>query len=215
MTLQSYGHQSLLLPIPRPPSDWNTKFPPVGNQGNTGSCSAFSNAYYIATYWHNKENGKSIEGVTWDSIKDGRYDKLSSIKSPTGSVNLLYHAGCCSWAKMGAKDVYELDPPSGMTKTFSRPSEAAFEEAAGNILNLGTDVEVVFLDNDESIDKILDLLDEGCPVFFALDATILQSQTVMNEKGIIVGEFESAMYNHAQTAVGYLTGTEWDEVKNQ
>ena len=125
-------------------------FPPIGNQGNNGSCTAFTSAYYLHTFAEAREHDWDISAASWESsvnpFNPGQpvaayHDKIISPffvynqinKGGSGSsfenaMGLICRIGASSWEKMPLI----IDDSSGIptVDSTSWPTEAAFREAA-------------------------------------------------------------------------------------
>ncbi|MCW4011502.1 MAG: hypothetical protein NWF07_00780, partial [Candidatus Bathyarchaeota archaeon] len=111
-------------------------FPPIGDQGLKGSCSAFSAGYYIHTYNEAREHGWDISGAVWP-IAEFYQDKIMSpdftyhlVTQEPGSnqmsiISILDRIGSATWAEMPYDSVDD-----STTYEYPWPSEDAFREAA-------------------------------------------------------------------------------------
>ena len=108
--------------------DESTKpwFPPIGNQGQQGSCVAWAVGYYTKTFQEAKEHGWSLSGGPQSEIMspafiynliNGGVDKGSGFQN---AIQLVCSIGACSLEKMPYN-------PSNYTRW---PSEEAWTEAA-------------------------------------------------------------------------------------
>lgn len=125
-------------------------FPPIANQGQKGSCAAFSNAYYIQTYNEAREHGWDLSGAQWVSkgYPDPEYpgypteeyqDKIMSPdftyhQASNGMPGATFYAvqsvisriGSSTWKTMP----YENFPDEVEVYSYPWPSEEAYREAA-------------------------------------------------------------------------------------
>jgi hypothetical protein len=126
--------------------DWSQSpyFPPIGNQGQKGSCAAFTNAYYIHTFNEAREHGWDLSGAQWiESTTGSGYPSVAyqdKIMSPDFSYHLVSQApgasiaalqsvlnriGSSTWKTTGYDEVDDTLP-----YTYPWPTEEAFREAA-------------------------------------------------------------------------------------
>ncbi|MCK6560045.1 FG-GAP-like repeat-containing protein [bacterium] len=107
-------------------------FPPIGNQGNQGSCTAWAACYYWATYTQARDGGYDVSRGIEDSEARKQIASpafmypLTNSGSDLGAatakvVNRLNEVGCASW---------EFMPYSDADYT-TWPSESAWIEALG------------------------------------------------------------------------------------
>ena len=208
-------------------------FPPIGSQGDEGSCAAFSLGYYIHTYTEAKEHNWDLRGTGWsypdpsgrsiDGIPDGNLDKIFNPDFIYHQINegvdegsnfsmaasLIIRVGCATWSKM----------PYDTEDHTSWPSEEAWREACryrgrevGNhywdFITSGYFV----IQNDSDINLLKTLIHAGYCVSTGINAgpdglyDLLDSNDVVDRPD--VGRME---INHAQTIVGYKEGSAWDK----
>jgi hypothetical protein len=198
-------------------------FPPTGNQGAEGSCSAFSVGYYIQTYTEAKEHNWDLSSTGWTGGFTGSPDSnLDKIFSPdfiyhqinSGEDNgsniiqaagLITRIGGATWNTM----------PYDTADSSSWPTEAAWREAPKY---RGREPAKYYWDNisagyfiiedDSDIQLLKSLLNAGYCV-----STGIAADTVYN--GLDVNDVVSAVVtwtstDHAQTIVGYKEGSSWD-----
>ena len=174
-------------------------FPPIGNQGQQGSCAAWATSYYDNTYHQAKvhnwtdlnDNYHHIMSPAWTYNKvNGGADQGSTF---LGNYELMETIGDASLATMPYSD----------SDYVSWGSEAAWREAPiGRIQGIQiTDV--------KNIDVIKSWLDQGYLVTFAINADVLgdKGNEAFADGNYIVSSKEYKNYvgqpNHAQTIVGY------------
>ena len=189
-------------------------FPPIGNQGDLGSCTTFSTTYYIKTYEDAKENGWSISGSGWGGAFPGQPQaNLDKIMSPkfvynltnwgvdngstfTGNLLILTDIGTASWKTM----------PYDGTDYTSWPSEAAWREAPKyradmpDVQEWGTQYYFT-VDSDAEVNILETLLQNNIPVSISVDANqfqYLDSQDVWGTTN-----YNPTNLNHETTVVGY------------
>ena len=199
-------------------------FPPVGNQGSEGSCSAFSVGYYIHTFTEAKEHDWDLSGTTWTASPWPGYPStnLDRIISPdfvyhqinyggdygsniSQAASLLTRIGGATWSTMPYDD----------TESTSWPSEAAWREAARyrgrEVPNLYWDyvpVGYFIIEDDSDIHLLKSILAAGYCVSTAVDADIYSIYLDSND--VLSAGTMWATTNHAQTIVGYKEGSTWD-----
>lgn len=202
-------------------------FPPVGNQGGEGSCTAFSFGYYIQTYTEAREHDWDLSGTAWGGDWPGQpLSNRDKIISPdflyhqinggepgsSGSMAATFIArlGGCSWEAMPYSDD---DDDNG---TYPWPDEAAFREAP---LYRGREVSPNYwdyittgyfiLETDEDINLMKELLAAGYCLSTSVEAPTLYD--VFDSRDVVSGYTGGPMStNHANTIVGYKEGSAWD-----
>jgi len=202
-------------------------FPPIGNQGEEGSCACFSMGYYIGTYLEAREHNWNLSTVTWSGVPGAPDSQLDKILSPDflyhqinrgldegsysgNAASLLIQLGCASWLEM----------PYDTSDWTSWPSEAAFREApryrgrqVGNNYwaESYSDYGGYFVvENDADIGLLLGVLNAGYCVSITINAE--ETYTRLDDKDVVDEDvvFFSDILDHAQTVVGFKDGTAWD-----
>ncbi len=208
-------------------------FPPVGNQGAEGSCTAFSFAYYIHTYTEARERGWDLSGAVWESPDPSGGDNSGgpslAYADKIFSPDFVYHAindgedggsnmemaaamltnlGCATWAEM----------PYDTSDHSSWAGESAYREAAQY---RAREVEETpyweyhtagyfTITSDADIQLLKSLLAAGYCVQTTVFTTDLYD--LLDTNDVVSGYSGGPMStNHAQTIVGYKEGTEWNE----
>lgn len=165
--------------------DWSQSpyFPPIGNQGVKGSCSAFTSAYYIHTFSEAREHGWDLSGAEWEGTGSGypSVEYQDRIMSPDFSYHLTSQApgssiaalqsvldriGSSTWKTTGYDVVNDEDPSSDYE--YPWPTEEAFREAAqyrsrrsdGNYFDENS-VGLIVLDDPAKLDIVQQLLASG------------------------------------------------------
>jgi len=165
--------------------DWSQSpyFPPIGNQGEKGSCAAFSNAYYIHTFNEAREHGWDLSEARWEGPGSGYpspafQDKIMSpdfsyhlvSQQPGAShfalVSVLNRIGSSTWATTGYDVVADEDPD--VEYDYPWPSETAFREAAkyrsrrpdGNYFEENT-IGLILIDDPSKVAIVQELLASG------------------------------------------------------
>ncbi len=215
-------------------------FPPIGNQGPKGSCSAFSNAYYIHTYNEAREHGWNLSNAEWDNaLGSPSASYLDKIMSPDftyhlasigpGSnhvsvISILDRLGSATWREMPYENVDDIEEDS---YTYPWPSEDAFREAAlyrsqrpnKNYFDENS-VGFIELDSTAKIEVLQHLIASGYCLstsiwaegFFDGKDSWMDGKDVISLDG--ASEEEIAKFknivDHAQTIVGYQMGDAWD-----
>ena len=215
------------------PIDGKVYFPPAGDQGQTGSCGAFSSVYYIMTYEMAREHKTDLTGITFakpDKNVETTWgpSDTSKVMSPaflyhlangggggtSGAYNLMLlgNLGCCTWEKMGSKSLYgESDPPTGQKKEYSQPSSEAYREAITyRLADYYSFYEVTSPKGMADIMTIAEQIQTGHCLYLSMDSTSLYHY--FNDNGVMVGAYDTTATNHAQTIVGYVTGEEYEKL---
>jgi len=195
-----------------PPSvDQSAKpwFPPIGNQGGEGSCTAWAVGYYVKTYQEAKEHAWNFSGATWEGGSSGyptqSYQK--KIISPdfiyhlinngvdsgsyfSDAIQLVCFIGASSWEKM----------PYNSADHTTWPSEEAWTEAPlyrGNssgyqYMNVSTSTGLANLKNWIASDHL---------AIIGVDANKYSSLTSADMWTL--DNYVNPSVNHANTIVGY------------
>jgi len=195
-------------------------FPPIGDQGQVGSCVAFSSTYYVKTYLEAKERGWDLSSTSWDDSVHAPSSNLDKIMSPAFVYNLanggvddgLYYTdaqqvlaemGASSWQSMpyrGYDEDEEDDSeyaawPEGGVLTQAMLNRATLNDEVGGISYY------MSVDSDDAVDVLVRLIDAGYPITISVDAgqySNLSSDDVWDENSL--SDWNT---NHANTIVGY------------
>jgi len=188
--------------------DHTTKpwFPPIGNQGNEGSCTAWAVGYYMKTFQEAKEHNWDLSGAIWDEghpsaeyqdriISPDFIYHLINYGEDKGSssmtaINMICSVGACSWEKM----------PYDPNDHTSWPSEEAWREAPlyrGNssgweYMPIWTDDDIASLKNWIASDNLAEISVDGYKY----------SQLTSNDIWTL-DNYVNPSVNHANTIVGY------------
>nr|WP_319473379.1 chitobiase/beta-hexosaminidase C-terminal domain-containing protein [uncultured Sphaerochaeta sp.] len=215
-------------------------FPPIGNQGRKGSCSAFSDAYYIHTYNEAREHGWNLSGAEWDnelgSPSESHLDKimspdftyhLASIgpgSNHVAVISLLDRLGSATWKVMPYENVDDMAEDS---YAYPWPSEDAFREAAlyrsqrpnKNYFEENA-VGYIELDSTAKVEVLQHLIASGYCLstsiwtegFFYGENSWIGEKDVISLDGASEEEITNSkdIVDHAQTIVGYQMGDAWD-----
>ena len=194
-------------------------FPPIGDQGQQGSCASFATGYYCKTYQEAKEHNWDLSGAAWIGGSDncnisdpykgkvmspafvyntinGGEDIGSDFETP---INLICNVGVCSWQNM----------PYYWQDCTRWPTEAAWSEAPMYRSNDTYSYQYLYANTTEGLVNLKNWLAAGNPAIIAVDAydnlwnytthsKALGSQDLMTNDTYIVGELD-----HAATIVGY------------
>lgn len=189
-------------------------FPPIGDQGVEGSCTSWSNAYYIKTFQEALEHDWDLSGVRMVGAYPGYPDSMQDrIFSPdfvyhqvnggmdggsffTGNAEILCGIGAASW----------LSFPNNDRNTTSWPSEAAWREAPlfrGSIPDAaawGTTY-CLNVDTDQKVNILKTLLANNIPISIAVDAN--QYRNLTADDVWDAANYRNPAINHVNTIVGY------------
>ena len=184
-------------------------FPPIGNQGHQGSCTAWSIAYYMKTFQEAKEHNWVVANASWQTGSPGYptqtyqgeimspaflYNLINggsdSGSWPYDAINLIYNIGICSWEKM----------PYLQSDYISWPSEDAWTEATlyrGNasvyyFMGLSTDQGVANLKNWIAAGNLASITVDGGQFTHLASGDIWTTDN-----------YYSPDLNHENTIVGY------------
>ncbi len=182
--------------------DFSTEkyFPPIGNQGQQGSCAAWAVNYYAHTYIEAKDND-------WDASSGN----LSYLMSPAWTYNRINNAQdqgstfydnaevLQTWGSASLSTMPYLDNVYTSWGTQRAMREAPLhrikdfyyiEDSSGDISNVVT--------------KIKTLLNQGIPVNFGIDADVYDDAFKDGNYIISSQEYDSSLQpNHGQTIIGY------------
>jgi hypothetical protein len=212
-------------------------FPPIGNQGRLGSCTAWAAGYYAHTFAMAKKNGWSLSGVKYGGQGSGAplsaQDRIMSPSFIYNQINngvdngswakmaqsLIDRIGCATWQSMP----YDGDTDSDLEFT-SWPGEAAFREAA-NYRSSGTGGAYwsnatsgyLIIAGMSDIEILKSMISAGYCAVASIRAGDKSAKDnlyyYLSPKDVVAGTtFEPvvAKTNHAQTIVGFKEGTAWD-----
>ncbi|MFP4197453.1 MAG: C1 family peptidase, partial [Methanomassiliicoccales archaeon] len=170
-------------------------FPPVGDQGNQGSCAAWALGYYAQGYLEAKDRG-------WDA-SEGRPEHLLS---PAWAYNMANRGVDNGSTLEGVgKVIVDWGIPSMAAMPYDQDDhtswgdQGAFREAP---MHRADDVHEIAFDS-QVVSSIKDLVSDGVPVTFGIDAN--QYPNDFDDGNYILSseEYQSDEVNHAQTIVGY------------
>ncbi len=182
-------------------------FPPIGNQGSQGSCTAWAVGYYVKTYQEAKEHSWNLSGATW-AAGQPTVSYQSHIMSPAfiynlinegvdlGSsyqkaIQLVCNIGISSWQKT------PYDPLDDTTW----PSEGAWAEAPFYRSNSSYGYQYLYVNSSEGIESLKNWLASGNLAVIAVDADQYDNLTTADVW--TSDKYETEELNHANTIVGY------------
>jgi len=203
-----------------PPSlDHSTEssFPPVGNQGGQGSCSAWSTNYYQNTYYQAKDNGWDFTGDSWEYIWSTKEIYFTGDDSTVMSASWTYNkcnegvdGGSHFWGnydviQFAGSATQNTQPYSGIINGAgdytSWGTESAWREAPlYRASSSSTTIWSPFDDSD--VTSVKTAIYDGYLVSFSINTASYNSGLGNGDDTISSGEVVSGS-NHAQTVVGY------------
>jgi hypothetical protein len=194
-------------------------FPPIGDQGIIGSCSAWAVGYYCKTFQEAKEHNWNLSEARWTGgYLDGNItsEYQSKIMSPAfvynlinagvdmgstfeSAIRLVSNVGICSWDKM-PYDTYD----------YSRwPTEDAWAEAPLYRADSTYDYQYLYANTTQGVESLKNWFAAGNLALVGVPAidnlwnytsysVALNSQDLITTDTYVSGEFD-----HAATVVGY------------
>ena len=193
-------------------------FPPIGNQGQQGSCATWAVGYYVKTYQEAKEHSWDLSGATYVGSYPG-YPSPSyqdKIMSPAfiynlinggrdngtsfdDAINLVSYVGVSSWQKM----------PYTQSNCTAWPSEAAWTDAPLYRANSTFGYQYLYANTNAGVVSLKNWLAAGNLGLIAVDAnqyTYLTSQDIWT-----TDYYHTVELNHANTIVGYNDSISYTE----
>jgi hypothetical protein len=190
-------------------------FPPIGDQGQQGSCASFSIGYYCKSYQEAKEHQWNLTQASWTggdnngnisvayqsqvmspafvyNLINGGIDQGSDFETP---IRLVCNVGICSWANM----------PYYWQNYTRWPSETAWAQAPLYRSNSTYSYQYLYSDTNQGIVNLKSWLAAGNLAVTAIDATDnLYPLTVRSDIDMITTDaFVNGELDHAATIVGY------------
>jgi hypothetical protein len=179
-------------------ADLTSLMPPIGDQGQQGSCSAFATVYAIKSYLDHVEKNNSYTNsdgtINYSSLASPAYvyNRLNGgydhgLRADRG-FDFLQREGVCSWKEM----------PYIWSDFLSQPSAQQTASAASNKL-FGWGRTVISSENFKLC------IQEGLPIYISSNMTALQtngSLSPMIWNGFDPAKIESYQY-HAMVIVGF------------
>jgi C1A family cysteine protease len=175
-----------------------TYFPPVGDQGQQGSCTGWAMTYYAYGYLEAKDNG-------WNA-KSGNSQYLLSPAWTYNKVNWGHDDGSSTGSD--AQVIMDWGTATLSTMPYNQGdytswgNENAWREAP---LHRAQSVHSISYTGDPTVDTVRTLVASGIPVTFSIDANQLPTYKTEPDGNFIfsAAEYSSTTTNHAQTIVGY------------
>ena len=190
-------------------------FPPIGDQGQQGSCASWAVGYYCKTYQEAKEHSWDLSGATWtggaadgnisagyqskvmspafvyDLINGGR-DVGSDFETP---IRLVSNVGICSWMNM----------PYYYQNCTRWPTEAAWNEAPLYRSNSTYSYQYLYVNTTQGVESLKNWLAAGNLAVIGIDASgnLLDFPTVSNQDLFTTDNYVTGELDHAATIVGY------------
>ena len=197
-------------------------FPPIGDQGNQGSCSFFADVYYAKTYQEAKEHQWNLSQATWvgrDPVNTATSDNghvadeyQNRVMSPAFVYHLINNGthigssleapimvmcsiGVSSWQNM----------PYDQKDISSWPSEAAWAQAPYYRSNSSFLYQYIFANQTNGITNLKNWLAAGNVAVVAIDANDnLYPVPENNTQDLFtLDNYRYGPLDHAQTIVGY------------
>lgn len=187
-------------------------FPPIGDQGQEGSCSAWATTYYAQTFYEAKDIGWDFSGQTYETA-DKSYlmspeftYQLARAEGGGSSqldlINIMEHIGTSSLATMPYDD----------TDDVSWGNEEAWREAPkyrsdGFVNYNGATAYYIYVDSIEDLNIIKSLINEGYIINTSVDANqyyVWQNGVpVAYNPYLTVENYQYPSLNHANTIASY------------
>jgi len=185
-------------------------FPPIGNQGNEGSCVAFSVGYYTATFYEACDRNWDLSGAQWvggyygaptvsyqDRIlsPDFIYHQINKGSASAGSayqdaMKLISNTGVSSWKEM----------PYNPNDSKTWPSESAWREAPRYRSHTNV-MRVLRVENDQDIQTLKSYINAGYLISISIDAYKYENLTDKDVWNTV--NYKNPRTNHANTIVGF------------
>ncbi|MFO7990705.1 MAG: Ser-Thr-rich GPI-anchored membrane family protein [Thermoplasmata archaeon] len=196
-------------PSTRASTDYTTSpyMPPMGDQGQQGSCCAWSATYYALTFQQAQAYNQDVSGGEWNNLDNPDY-----VMSPAWSYNMINNGEDegTNWAGL-----WDLSTSVGNSNYAEMPytdsdysswgSESAWRSAAqfksiGHYMTANND-------DDTAINAIKTRIDEGRLVGFGIDASAYPTNMWgdwQDDEVISTDDWGTEEeLNHANTIVGY------------
>lgn len=178
-------------------------FPPIGNQGSEGSCTAWALGYYTKTFQEAKEQGWFISSTEEAFSPDFIYHQINGGgdhgSSIVDAMNLILEVGACKWPRM----------PYDATDSTSFPSENAFREAP---LYRGKGGGYYELNSSTGITQLKDRLADGQLATIMVDGQQLSTLKEVHGEDIWTTDtLNKEKPNHAEVIVGYNDSLQYPE----
>ncbi len=193
-------------------SSW---FPPIGDQGQQGSCASFAVGYYAKTFQEAKEHSWNLTNARWiGGSNDGNIsaDYQSEVMSPAfiynlvnngtdgGSdfetpIRLVNNVGICSWQKM----------PYYWQDHLRWPSENAWAEAPLYRSNNTFGYQYLYVNSTQGVTSLKNWLTADNLAIIGVDAydNLLNLTSTSNQDLLTTNNYINGDMDHAATIVGY------------
>ena len=209
-------------------------FPPIGDQGTKGSCTAWSTAYYIHTFYMAMEHGWDFTDTTWQvGSAYGTPGYPSENRNRIFSPDFIYHQinqggdygssaavamtelinmGCSPWEDMEYSQSTSTSWPSATAYTNAASYRASDMPTLYGNLQFG----YFIIRTDADVNLLKTLLKNNYLVTCSIDADDSDSDAwwlyeEMDGNDVIdIGSVPTMHLNHAQTIVGFKDGTFWN-----
>lgn len=190
-------------------------FPPIGDQGQQGSCASFAVGYYCKTYQEAKEHSWDLSGARWtggDADGNISSDYQSKVMSPAfvydlinggrdvGSdfetpIRLVSNVGICSWEKM----------PYYYQNCTRWPTEAAWTEAPLYRSNSTYSYQYIYVNTTQGVENLKNWIAAGNLAIIGIDAydNLVNFTSITNQDLFTTDNYRIGGLDHAATIVGY------------
>jgi len=208
-------------------------FPPIGNQGKEGSCTAWAFAYYVHTYTMAREFGWDLSQAGFGGASPGAplsdqnrimspdfvYHQINSGVDDGCNIaqagTLLARIGCATWDTMPYSDSDHSSWPT--LDAYKAAAKYRASEANAGYWEYKTTGYFV-IEGDAEINLLKSLLESGYCVVTSIRAGsksaddniyhYLSPADVISATSFSAGA--ASPTNHAQTIVGFKDGAAWD-----
>lgn len=180
-------------------------FPPIGDQGQFGSCAAFSTGYYMKTYMEAKKRGWDVSDpsfINTDYIMSPQFifevanDGQSTGISASTAIDVITQIGCTRWSTLPYTESY-----SGLILEEAVWREAPIYRGRKTGYSEYGCLYMMSVDSNEKIEIIKTLLAVGIPLHIGVDAdqySKLDLQDIWD-----IDNYHDSTVNHGNTIVGY------------
>ena len=191
------------------PSSWDNMaepwFPPIGDQGQEGSCVAWAVGYYTKTFQEAKEHNWNVNsGAMQNEIMSPSFiynlidDGVDKGSYYSDAIGLICSVGDCSLSTM----------PYNAGDYTSWPSEIAWKEAPLYRANASSINLYMMLQDDAGLAKLKTWLSSGNLAIVSVDAHKIQDPTwgwslLDGNDMLTLDNYVNPSTNHAGTIVGY------------
>ncbi|MHA1411999.1 MAG: CARDB domain-containing protein [Promethearchaeota archaeon] len=173
-------------------------FPPVGDQGSQGSCTAWANAYYAYGYLETKDHGWNASSGNPNYLLSPAWAYNIIAAQDYGSIPYEVAQVLIDWG------IPTLDAmPYNDSDVSKWGNETAWREAP---YHRPLNYTLISYEGSSTIDTIKSLIDSEIPVTFGIDAYQYYNGLNKSSGDFILSSSEydpSGSLNHAQCIVGY------------